>query len=528
MISEHVVPGAQVRDATQDPALGGVPDWQRTTSGGSDGRDYNNAITIVDHSSVASRKTTADNAATTALQQSGGPRSLTDDLLSPSLERNQRAVDDAIAAGEITPAQASDPTHRALAAQAELWGAGSAGGGARARAESDAAGTRLSNPKRADRPVAVEAERRQARLNDDPEGVAGFDEYDWDATFSNRPETPELASTTIAPYDRFNASQGSLAARDNWVEQSEQAIDPRRPVFGPAYTASVPGEGLETGTSIDIPNNPAYPEPPGTTAELDALQEQIARSRTAQSELQSTEGQMQIQAGEQIAHGEQLVEAEGVTQDLQIGRSSHQSATDSTLSTNNEQQSTADDTVSTLTSGAEEASGLATLVVSLRGFQGLAHFFSYLPGSLGRSAENAKDDAEGLITSLNRVTETEAVESNVEQGKVSMEADQGRIEGVSEEGQETDTELEQGQQAVADLTSVNIESIDETNAVRDQATRERRQARNSEDEAQSAHDNLHAQLQSWANEHQQAREHAIASAIESYNAQGYEAREGGS
>ena len=336
------------------------------------------------------------------------------------------------------------------------------------------------------------------------------------------------ANNRTGPHDRINARQGSQEARDDLVEQSEQAVDPRRPVFGPAYTASVSGESLEPGTSIDIPINPAYPEPPGTTAELDALQEQIARSRTAQSELQSTEGQMQIQAGEQIAHGEQLVEAEGVTQDLQIGRSSHQSATDSTLSTNNEQQSTADDTVSTLTSGAEEASGLATLVVSLRGFQGLAHLFSYLPGSLGRSAANAKDDAEGLITSLNRVTETEAVESNVEQGKISMEADQGRIEGVSEEGQETDTELEQGQQAVADLTSANIESIDETNAVRDQATRERRQARNSEDEAQTTHDNLHTQLQSWANEHQQAREDAIASAIESYNAQGYEAREGGS
>lgn len=534
MISEHVAPGAQVRDATRDPAQGGTPDWQRTTPGGSDGRDYNNATTIIEHAAVASRKTQADNAATAALQQAGNPRSLTDDLLLPSLERHQRAVDDAIAAGEITPSQATDPTHRALAAQAELWEAGGAGGGARARAEAEASGARLTNPRRTDRRRAQETQRRQDRLNNDPEGVAGFDEYDWDATFSNEPSTNtshsapnEIIVTGTMPFGGIGGSQGRVAARDELVEQAQDETDPRRPQLGPAYTAAVAVEGLEPGASMDVPINPAYPAPPGSTAELDALQEQVARSRAAQEELETTENRMQTQAGEQTAQAEQLVEADAITQDIQSGRTAHQSTTDETLSTNSQQQSTATDTISTLGRGAEEASGLYTLITSLRGFQGLAQLFSYLPGSLGRSAENARDDAEGLITSLNRVSETEAVEADVAQGQVTMETNQGTIEATGDTGEETDQELEQGRQGVNDLATANSESLDETEAVEQQASRERAQAENSEEESQTAHDELLSQLQSWATEHQQARQDAIDSAIEAYNAQGYQARDGG-
>ncbi len=331
------------------------------------------------------------------------------------------------------------------------------------------------------------------------------------------------AGTETMPRGGIGGSQGRVAARDELVEQAQQEDDPRRPQLGPAYTASVEGEGLEPGTSIDLPINPAYPSPPGTTAELDALQEQIRTSQDAQQDMEATESSMESQAGEQRTQSEQLVEAEGVAQDLQSGRTSHQATTDSTLSTNSEQQSTASETITTLGRGAEEAAGLATLVISLRGFQDLAHLFSYLPGSLGRSAETARDDAEGLITSLNRVNETDAVESDVAQGQATMEANQTVIEGVGEQGQQTDEELEQGRQGVADLSSANDASLQETEATLQQANQERRQAQRSEDESQTAHDDLLGQLQSWATEHRQAREDAIQSAIEAYNSQGYRA-----
>src|SRR6185503_17526656 len=179
--SEHVIPGAQMRDMTVDPAHANTPDWQRSTpSGESDGRDYNRAPTIVEHAVVSDRKTALDNPATRALQASGGPRNPVEDLLLPSLARHQQAVDDAIAAGEITPAQATDPTHRALAAQAEMWGAGEAAGGARARAAEDAGGPAVSYPRRADRAREAEAARLRARLAGEH-----IEEPDWDATFPN-------------------------------------------------------------------------------------------------------------------------------------------------------------------------------------------------------------------------------------------------------------------------------------------------------------------------------------------------------
>ena len=188
LISEHVIPGAQMRDASVDPAHG-APDWERSRASGSapepgrppaehDAPDYRNATTIVEHAAVAARKTEADNAATRALQQRGGPVDPVQDLLLPSLQRHQRAVDEAVAAGEITPAQATDPVHRALAAQAEMWSLGEASGGAAARARAEAGGPRVTYPRRADRQRAAEARRRRDRLAGER-----IEDIDWNATF---------------------------------------------------------------------------------------------------------------------------------------------------------------------------------------------------------------------------------------------------------------------------------------------------------------------------------------------------------
>ncbi|MEV6410780.1 hypothetical protein [Kribbella sp. NPDC051718] len=169
LISEHVIPGAQLRDASTDPATG-VPDWKRKTPGGSDASDYRGATTIAEHAAVAEHKTRLDNQATIDLKASGGPQNMVDDLLIPSLDRHQQAVDTAIAQGQIQPGQATDPTHRALAAQAEMWGAGK---------------------------------------NNPPADVAGHNEYDWDATFNAQPaptpSAPGFDGTTTQPMQAVHA-----------------------------------------------------------------------------------------------------------------------------------------------------------------------------------------------------------------------------------------------------------------------------------------------------------------------------------
>jgi hypothetical protein len=156
---------------------------------------------MMEHASVSARKTALDNPETLALQQRGGPRNFVEDLLLPSLQRHQQAVDEAIAAGEITPAQATDPTHRALAAQAEFWGGGEAGGGAKARADARAAGTSAGMPRTPDRLRAVEAARVQARLGGAYRGtrlggnLSGFKSSGTSGTQLSLPGMEHLAST---------------------------------------------------------------------------------------------------------------------------------------------------------------------------------------------------------------------------------------------------------------------------------------------------------------------------------------------
>ena len=322
---------------------------------------------------------------------------------------------------------------------------------------------------------------------------------------------PGLWSATIR--------EGGAAGRRAASDEDQSPPPSSQAAHGSAYTTTIPG--AEPGETIEIPINPAYPEPPGTMAELEALQEQINIAQTTEEQLNNTEEVMSAQAEQQRDHDTQLGEAQGVAQDLSAGRTAHQSAVDSTTNTNTQQQSTATDTLSTLNQTAEHTTALYTLVGSLRLFQGMAGLFSYLPGSLGRGAEEASNDAGELITTLNRVSESDQVQANVQQGQGQMQANEQRIASVSTAGSETDAELTTGQEQLTQLQEGNVAALAETEAVIENASEEQNEATDSEDESQTAYDELLGQLESWAEEHRQAREDAIRQTAEPLREQGY-------
>lgn len=301
-----------------------------------------------------------------------------------------------------------------------------------------------------------------------------------------------------------------------------QADDQGESSAGPSYTAQV--AGLEPGESIELPIHPAYPEPPGNPEELAALQEQAAAARAVRADLEATQAAMNRQAATQQNQAEELVAADAVATDLATARQTHQQAVQETSSTNSQQQGTASEAITSLGRSAEEATALSTLVVSLRGFQGLAELFSYLPGGLGRKAEQASGDADRLIASLNRVSETEAIQADVAAGAEAMQANAAVIQEVSSTGAETDVQVVSGRQGIEQLTAANATSLQETRQVEQQAIQEGATAQESELEAETSHEDLLARLQSWALAHRQARQAAIDEAVESYTGLGYRAQ----
>ena len=301
-----------------------------------------------------------------------------------------------------------------------------------------------------------------------------------------------------------------------------QADDQGESSAGPSYTAQV--AGLEPGESIELPIHPAYPEPPGNPEELAALQEQAAAARAVRADLEATQAAMNRQAATQQNQAEELVAADAVATDLATARQTHQQAVQETSSTNSQQQGTASEAITSLGRSAEEATALSTLVVSLRGFQGLAELFSYLPGGLGRKAEQASGDADRLIASLNRVSETEAIQADVAAGAEAMQANAAVIQEVSSTGAETDAQVVSGRQGIEQLTAANATSLQETRQVEQQAIQEGATAQESELEAETSHEDLLARLQSWALAHRQARQAAIDEAVESYTGLGYRAQ----
>ena len=296
---------------------------------------------------------------------------------------------------------------------------------------------------------------------------------------------------------------------------------------GPAYSVAVPGEvaGMAPGESRELPINPAYPAPPGTPAQLDALLDQVDAAQAAQGVLRDTEGRMRAHADTEHEHEAGLVEAAGVATDLASGRADHAAAVDSTGAANESLTGQAEEACSALAQSSREAAALGTLVGSLQGFRGMANLFSYLPGDLGRQAETAGQDAQRLITALNRVSETEQTQAGVQASQVGIEADAATLETVATEGATTDAEIGAGQSTLEELQAANAASLAETEATRAQATGERGAAAQNESEAQTAHDGLLAELQAWAQQHQQARRDAVDTALLRFDGLGLDARE---
>ena len=224
-------------------------------------------------------------------------------------------------------------------------------------------------------------------------------------------------------------------------------------------------------------------------------------------------------------HAAGLEEAAGVSEDLGAEREAHAGEVDATASTNDNMLTQAGEAWDSLGESSRNASGLASLILSLDAFRGMAHLFSYLPGNLGARAETARNDSARLITTLNRVRDADAARGEVGAGREGIEGDGDRIEAVSGEGESTDAEIADGASALAELEAANAASLAETEATHALASRERRAAEASESEAQGAHDTLLAELQSWAQAHQQAREDAVAQALGTCETMGLTATE---
>jgi hypothetical protein len=345
-----------------------------------------------------------------------------------------------------------------------------------------------------------------------------------DVAGANR-RVDDTASALMGARPVTGGREGRDEARTSVAEAGDSAEGAG--ARGPAYSVAVAGEvaGMAPGESRELPINPAYPAPPGTPAQLDALLDQVDAAQEAQGVLRDTEGRMSAHADTEREHEAGLVEAAGVATDLASGREDHAAAVDSTGAANDSLTSQAEEACSALAQSSREAAALGTLVGSLQGFRGMANLFSYLPGDLGRQAATASQDAQRLITSLNRVSETEQTQAGVQASQVGIEADAATLETVATEGATTDTEIGAGQASLEELQAANAASLAETEATRAQATGERGAAAQSESEAQSAHDGLLAELQAWAQQHQQARRDAVDAALLRFDGLGLDARE---
>lgn len=554
MQSEHVIPGADMRDASFDPSYN-APDWQRHTTdrtestiadaaqrtGDSSSADYAGLTTMVENAAVSGHKDILDNAATRALQERGGPINPVEDHLIPSLERHQQATDMAIANQEITPAQASDPTHRALAAMTEMWDAGASSGAAKQRADAEASGTTVSNPRRPDRRRAAEAARVRDRLAE--EDVAGFDDYDWDATFQQEPSAPTTPSqSTPAPTAPFTAAyQGSRNAERE--RQNDPSQSTARQVgamflpqlFGPsgkaptheqqqaAHNARFTDDNQASASAPGVERvNPNYSPPPGTPQQLEAIQQEIENLFAARAQAEQAERSMETQEADVQANQAPIQEAVTEMDAAVSATQAHQEAVTRRQQLNQEQQQRQSESAGLISGYPSRIAGASALMIPLGLFKDMSGLLVGIRDPIGSSARSINRDTTNLQNAFLQMDTSMSEQDEAGPAKEqALASDAETLTGAGEEATESQQQLEQAGEGAQNLQQENEEKITEAGNARAEAQQQGSQLDNALDTKQGQAQSLSTQLQVWAQEHKDARSQAIEQTVQQLEADGF-------
>ena len=256
--------------------------------------------------------------------------------------------------------------------------------------------------------------------------------------------------------------------------------------------------------------NPAYPDPPCTPAQIEAIRAHIAELRQARAQTTHAEVQMAGQVARHEANQQPLTQTIETTAAGEAALEEHTGDVEATAEANSGQQERQAEVNTAVSNYAEHQGAIDSLRTPLRGFQGMMDLASYLPGDAGDAMADMNRDAANMLASFD---EMDAAMANQETSggecQSQLESDAGEIEGAHAQAGETHATLSTATGDATELDSRNEAALALATGRRESASAATSDidANIEEQEAEAA--SLSQQLQTWAQEHRAARVAAV-------------------
>lgn len=283
--------------------------------------------------------------------------------------------------------------------------------------------------------------------------------------------------------------------------------------------------GTETPQGVERVN-PEYPPPPGTPAQLEAIQAEILNLAAAEAQAEQAE---QAMAGQERLHRGNRAPLATAVQEMDGGISAsqrHQEAVARREQVNREQQQRQQEGQGLIAGYPSRAAGLTALTVPLAAFERFTHYASYLPGRVGRAMNRLHADSTRMQEAFAEMAVAMASQAEEQPARqAELQGDQGRLEQTGEQGATSEEQLTQAHEGAVAMEEENSQRLDRASEARDEAAQQKAELQEAgalkEEQAQT----LSQQLQAWAPAHKAARDRAIAEVQARLTEQGYVIRQ---
>jgi hypothetical protein len=256
--------------------------------------------------------------------------------------------------------------------------------------------------------------------------------------------------------------------------------------------------------------NPKYANPPGTPAQLKAIQAEIENLLAGRAQAEQAEAKMMGHEAHHQANLGPIQQAVHGTQGGITATQAHQQAVAHTQQSNQEQQQRQGETKSKVESYADRAAGIAALELPLSAFQGFTHFASVLPGDIGASMLKMSADADHMQKAFAQMGAAMAQQNQGQPARQQeLQEHATRIQSTGTQAKTSEDDLKKANQGAEALQKHNQKKVHEATAAKTQATTQKTQLTEASDKKQQQHDSLAQELQQWATAHKAARDAAI-------------------
>jgi hypothetical protein len=298
-------------------------------------------------------------------------------------------------------------------------------------------------------------------------------------------------------------------------------------------------EGLTRGATEPIVErvNPNYPPPPeGGYDQVNALQERLARILEARARAEQVQEAADADAQHHQANAAPLAQFQQQTAQSMTATQAHQAATQRRQEANAQRQGREGDVSAALADAAQRRSGLSTLTVPLRAFQGFSSLGESMPDGiplypralvgpknkirqLNRDATdflNALDGVDATITEQQSATaprQQEAAQhgTRLDAARAGAATAQGSLQGTQQQGEA--------------LAQRNQERSDDSNRMAGDAAAQGARLDGEAQQTQADMQTAAQRWQAWATMHRAARQAAIEQRRRALEERGYRVRE---